>query len=84
MRRGLIGWLARLDTLALGGTVLFLLLAPTVVGLAIDRSLGVGPFGLVLGSLLGVMSATVVTAGMVLGQYQRLAPADPSEEDDSP
>jgi hypothetical protein len=79
-----MAWLGRLDTLALGGTVLFMLLAPTVVGLAIDRSLGVGPFGLVLGSLLGVLTATVATAGMVLGQYQRLAPPDPSEEDDSP
>jgi F0F1-type ATP synthase assembly protein I len=75
-------WLARLDTLALGGTVAFLLLAPTLVGVAIDRATGIGPWGLVMGSLLGVMTATIAVAGMVLGQYQRLAPAEDPEEED--
>jgi F0F1-type ATP synthase assembly protein I len=76
-------WLTRLDTLALGGAVAFMLLAPTAVGFAVDQAVKTAPWGLVLGTLLGVIMSTVVVAASVLGQYQRLAPADP-EEDDGP
>jgi hypothetical protein len=81
--RGLKQWLGRLDTIALGVGVLSMLLAPTLVGLAVDHAAGIAPWGLVLGASFGVMTSTVMVAGTVLGQYQRLAPIDP-EEDDGP
>lgn len=69
-----------LFVLLLGGSVVFLLLGPTLVGIAVDRAAGTAPWGLVMGTLLGVGMATIVVASLVLGQFQRLAPIDPKED----
>jgi F0F1-type ATP synthase assembly protein I len=79
--RELKAWLSRLDTLALGAAVLFMLLAPTAVGIAVDLATARGPWGFVLGALLGVIMSTVIVASTVLGQYERLAPVEPEEDD---
>ena len=84
MLRELKGWFGRLDALVLGAAVAFMLLAPTVVGIAVDRAAHIAPWGLVMGASFGVMTSTIVVASTVLGQYQRLAPADAMEEDDGP
>jgi F0F1-type ATP synthase assembly protein I len=75
--------LGRLVVLAWGGAVAFLLLGPTVMGLAIDRAAHSSPWGLVMGSLLGVIMATILVTAVVLAQFRYLAPANPKEDEPS-
>lgn len=52
--------------------VLVILVAPLVIGVAVDTRLGVWPWGMVLALMVAILAATVFTVRATLAAYQRL------------
>jgi F0F1-type ATP synthase assembly protein I len=77
-----VGPLTLRGGIAHGSAVLLLLLAPTIVGVVLDRYLTTSPWGLAVGAGIGVVAASVITTRTFLRRVERLAPSD-AEEDTS-
>ncbi len=66
----------------LGCRVALLLVLPGLAGFFIGRALGSAPWGLAVGTLIGVLVATYSVTSMISSRYVLLAP--PGSEEDKP
>jgi F0F1-type ATP synthase assembly protein I len=60
--------------------IAFTLLAPTVLGLALDRQLGTSPICMAVGATIGIFASSVGVAWFITRRYHELAP--PKEPDE--
>ena len=61
----------------LSWTLLFSLLIPLLIGIWLDRHFGIGPWGVLAGTGLGVLAATVGVARVAMRMFPRPTVNDP-------
>ena len=66
--------------LALALWIAFMLLAPTVLGFALDRLWGTTPIAMAVGATIGIFASSVVVAWTITRRFHELAP--PKEPDE--
>ncbi len=63
----------------LGWTMVFSLLIPLLAGIWLDRKLGTEPLFILIGTVLGILAATVGVARMTMRTFSQIAGADTDE-----
>jgi len=59
----------------LAGAMFLLLVIPTLIGLALDYRLKIGPWGLLVALVIGALAASVFIVRHTLNAYQRIEEA---------
>jgi F0F1-type ATP synthase assembly protein I len=64
----------------LSWTMLFSLLLPLLAGIWLDKTLDTAPLFILIGTVLGILAATVGVARMVLRTFAQLAPEEQEKQ----
>jgi len=75
------GWNGFSLAMQFSWTLLFSLLIPLLAGIWLDKRFGIGPWGVLTGTGLGVLAATVGVARMAIRMFPRPQTKQPDHQE---